>query len=87
MQVLAAALGVMMIGGALAVLFTRSLLAAALTSGVVSLLAAIFFVLMRAYDVAITEASIGALLTTGLYFFALRRLAEEKAGDVEKEDI
>jgi len=66
----------LMVVGGIAVLFTKTLRAAALITGIVSLLAALFFVLMRAYDVAITEASIGAVLSTALYFFALRRIEE-----------
>ncbi len=66
----------LMVAGGIAVLFTKTLRAAALITGIVSLLAALFFVLMRAYDVAITEASIGAVLSTALYFFALRRIEE-----------
>jgi uncharacterized MnhB-related membrane protein len=71
-------LSALMVAGSVAVLFQRTLRAAALITGAVSLLAAVFFVLMKAYDVAITEASIGAVLSTALYFFALKRM--EPAG-------
>jgi energy-converting hydrogenase B subunit D len=67
-------LGVIMVLGAIGVLFQKTLRAAALITGVVSLIAAGFFVFMKAYDVAITEASIGAVLSTALYFFALKRI-------------
>ena len=79
---LAVFLGVVMTAGSIAVLFQKTLRAAALITGIVSLLAAVFFVFMKAYDVAITEASIGAVLSTALYFFALRRI-EETGGDGE----
>ena len=50
-------------------------------------LAAVFFVLMKAYDVAITEASIGAVLSTALYFFAIKRIEENsESGRGEKKD-
>jgi uncharacterized MnhB-related membrane protein len=74
-----------MIAGSIAVLFQRTLRSAALITGVVSLLAAVFFVLMRAYDVAITEASIGAVLSTALYFFALKRIEGAKRGEANEE--
>lgn len=80
-------LGAMMLAGAVAVLFQRSLTAAAVTFGVVSLTAAVMFALMKAYDVAITEASIGAVLTTALFFWTIRRIEEERTGDGGEEVI
>ena len=49
------------------------------------LLAAVFFVFMRAYDVAITEASIGAVLSTALYFFAIKRIEGQQEGKADEE--
>lgn len=77
-------LSALMIAGAIAVLFQRTLRAAALITGIVSLLAAVFFVFMRAYDVAITEASIGAVLSTAIYFFAIKRI-EGQEGEADEE--
>lgn len=70
------------ISGAVAVLFQKSLKKAAIIMGIVSLLATFVFVLMKAYDVAITEASIGAVLTTAIYFIGIKKL--EKSGYKEK---
>ncbi|OHD54358.1 MAG: hypothetical protein A2Y33_03765 [Spirochaetes bacterium GWF1_51_8] len=82
-------IGTVMCAGGIAVLFVRSLRSAAVINGVVSLLAALVFVMMKAYDVAITEAAIGAFLSTALYFFAIRRIDEAKdkkgAGDGDEE--
>jgi uncharacterized MnhB-related membrane protein len=83
MNVVIVALGVLMTAGAIAVLFQRSLRNAVLTFGVVSLLSALMFALMRAYDVAITEASIASMLTTALFFWTLRRMEEEKGDEQE----
>ncbi len=77
-------LSLLMIAGAIAVLFQRTLRAAALITGIVSLLAAVFFVFMRAYDVAITEASIGAVLSTAIYFFAIKRIEGQEGGADEE---
>ncbi len=77
-------LAVIMFAGAVAVLFQKTVKRAVITFGVVSLISSVMFALMRAYDVAITEASIGAVLTTALFFWALRRL-EEKGYDDEKK--
>ncbi|NPV02255.1 MAG: DUF4040 domain-containing protein [Brevinematales bacterium] len=81
-------IGAVICAGGIAVLFVRSLKSAALITGVVSLIAALLFVLMKAFDVAITEASIGAVLSTALYFFALRRLEEDgyKPGKGERDE-
>ncbi len=70
-----------MISGSIVVLFIKSLKKAAIIMGIVSLVAAIFLVMMQAYDVAITEASIGAVLTTAIYFFAIKQLEEKGLGD------
>ena len=83
MNVVIGALGILMTAGAIAVLFQRSLRNAVLTFGVVSLVSALMFALMRAYDVAITEASIGSVLTTALFFWTLRRMEEEKGDEQE----
>jgi uncharacterized MnhB-related membrane protein len=85
MMPVALILSILMIAGAVAVLFQRTLRAAALITGVVSLLAAVFFVFMRAYDVAITEASIGAVLSTALYFFAIKRIEGRQGGNIDEE--
>jgi uncharacterized MnhB-related membrane protein len=84
MIVWAAALGVLMIAGAVSVLVQKSLRNAILTFGAVSLASALMFALMKAYDVAITEASIGAVLTTAVFFFSLRRLEEDGYEEDEK---
>lgn len=84
MIVWAAALGVLMVAGAVSVLVQKSLRNAILTFGAVSLASALMFALMKAYDVAITEAAIGAVLTTAVFFFSLRRLEEDGYGENEK---
>ena len=76
-------IGAVMFAGALAVLFQKKLRNAIIVFGIVSLLSALLFTLMKAYDVAITEAAIGAVLTAALFFWALRRLEED--GYEEKE--
>jgi energy-converting hydrogenase B subunit D len=84
MIVWVAALGALMVAGAVSVLVQKSLRNAILTFGAVSLASALMFALMKAYDVAITEASIGAVLTTAVFFFSLRRLEEDGYEDDEK---
>lgn len=77
MEIAIILLGIMMLAGALSVLFQKSLKNAIITFGIVNFIAALMFTLMKAYDVAIAEASIGTLLTIALFFWALRRLEED----------
>lgn len=56
---------------ALAISATRRLFAAAMLSGIFSLLSACIFVLQDAVDVAFTEAAVGAGMTTVLFLGAL----------------
>ncbi|MBY6185121.1 DUF4040 domain-containing protein [Marinobacter hydrocarbonoclasticus] len=56
---------------ALALVRTRDLFASAMLTGIYSLLSAAFFVLMDAVDVAFTEASVGAGISTLLMLAAL----------------
>jgi len=75
--------GILMAVSGIAVLYEKSLKKAAIIMGVLSLIATFLFVFMKAYDVAITEASIGAALTLTVYFFAIKRLEEEGYKDKE----
>lgn len=70
-------IGIVMLIGSLGVLFQKSLRNAAILFGIVSLLSVILFVLMKAYDVAITEAAIGSVLTTAIFFWTIKRLEED----------
>jgi energy-converting hydrogenase B subunit D len=62
------------LGAALAVLMLRNLLAAVAAASVVSLGVAVMFVMLRAPDVAMTEAAVGAGLSSLILALALRRL-------------
>jgi energy-converting hydrogenase B subunit D len=77
-------IGLLMFIGAIAVLFQRDLKNAVITFGVISLSASIMFALMKAYDVAITEASIGSVLTAALFFWAIRRMEEDGLNEAEE---
>lgn len=69
--------GLLMVASSIAVIFAESVKKSAVIMGVVSLIASVVFVFMKAYDVAITEASIGAVLTTALYFWSIKRYEEQ----------
>lgn len=65
---------VLMLAGAVAVLLLKNYLAAVAASSVVSLGAALLFVILRAPDVALTEAAVGAGLSGVIMALSLRRL-------------
>ncbi len=62
------------LGAAIAVLMLRNLLATVAAASVVSLGVAVMFVMLRAPDVAMTEAAVGAGLSSLILALALRRL-------------
>ncbi len=71
---IAATVVLLTLGAALAVLLLRNLLAAVAAASVVSLGVAVMFVMLRAPDVAMTEAAVGAGLSGLILALALRRL-------------
>ena len=69
---------VILVAGAIAAMGTRNLVSAAILVGVVSLTVSYIFLRMNAPDVAMTEAAIGAGLTTVIFLVAIRRTEEEE---------
>lgn len=65
---------VLVLTGAGAALFLENLLAAAVATALVSLGVSVFFVMLRAPDVALTEAAVGAGLSGLLLALAAKRL-------------
>lgn len=78
---------VLVLVSAFATLFLKNLLGAAVATVLVSLGVSVFFVLLRAPDVAMTEAVVGTGLSGLLLALAARRLGiwrievQEAAGD------
>jgi len=66
-------LGLVMSISAIMAILSDKMPLAILASGVISLLASIFFLVLASPDVAMTEAAIGAGLTTFLFFIILRK--------------
>ncbi len=71
-------LGGMMVVAAIAVLFIRDLFSAIIVAGFISLSASVMFLLMDAADVAITEASIGAVLATMIFLWGRGKIGGER---------
>jgi len=86
MELLALIVVVVMLACAVAVLLMKDFLAALAAFSVVSLGLSVLFVILRAPDVAMTEAAIGAGLSSLLFALAIRRLGlwrTTKAGPEE----
>jgi uncharacterized MnhB-related membrane protein len=82
MLVLVVVIGIVMIVGAILAVHMRNLLAAVVAAGIVSLSASVLYLAMAAPDVAMTEAAIGAGLSTVIFIYALKRTrTKEKDGD------
>ena len=64
---------IILIGAALLAVWYRDLVAAVISSSVVSLLLSIMFYILQAPDVALTEAAIGVGLTTIIFMIAIRK--------------
>ena len=63
------------------VIFAKKIMYAAIVTGFVSLIASVLFLLMKAPDVALTEASIGAGLTIAIFVFAIRKIEQKEEKD------
>ncbi len=69
-----------LVASAVVAMNVRNLVSAAVLVGVVSLLVSYLFLRMGAPDVAMTEAAIGAGLSTVIFLIAIRRTEEEEQG-------
>ncbi len=67
----------------IAIIFVKDILNAVILSTVVSLIASVIFLFIAAPDVAITEAAIGAALTTVVFVIAIRRTKIKETANKE----
>jgi energy-converting hydrogenase B subunit D len=74
MELIALLIVFVMLVAALCVLLLRNMIAALVATSVVSLAVSVIFVLLRAPDVAMTEAAVGAGLSSLILALGLRRL-------------
>jgi len=66
-------MGVSMIAGAVLAIVSRSLIVSVVAVGVVSLFASVLYLFLSAPDVAMTEAAIGAGLSTVIFLYAVKK--------------
>ncbi|MCF8001000.1 MAG: DUF4040 domain-containing protein [Halanaerobiales bacterium] len=74
MMILSYLLILLMIIGALAAVLFENLLNSIISLGLISLIAAALMYILKAPDVAMTEAIIGAGLTTSIFIFTLIKI-------------
>lgn len=74
-------LGIIMIVSAIFAILLKDLVAAVVAMGLVSLFASILYLLLAAPDVAMTEAAIGAGLSTVIFLYAVKKTANRKVQD------
>ncbi|MBS3741911.1 MAG: DUF4040 domain-containing protein, partial [Candidatus Cloacimonetes bacterium] len=67
-------ISLVMIAAAIMAIYSKNLISAIISAGVVSLLASIIYLLLAAPDVAMTEAAIGSGLTTVVFLYALNKM-------------
>ncbi len=67
-----------LVASAIAAIMIKNLLSASILVGVVSLMVSYLFLRMAAPDVAMTEAAIGAGISTLIFLIAVRRTEEEE---------
>jgi energy-converting hydrogenase B subunit D len=74
-------LALVMIVAAVMAILSEKMPLAILSAGIISLLASIIFLALASPDVAMTEAAIGAGLTTFLFFVILRKTEQNSHKD------
>ncbi len=79
-------LAVILLAAAVYAVMQKDLLYAVIATGVISLILSVFFFIMQAPDVALTEAAIGIALTTIVFIITIRNTSRrEDEVAVEKE--
>ena len=71
-------LGLAMIIAAFAALYLKNLISAIVAVGIVSLFASVLYLLLAAPDVAMTEAAIGAGLSTVIFIYAVKKTRDRE---------
>lgn len=86
MQIFMASLLILLLILAIAVSFTKRLLPAILIYMSYSVITSIIWMLLQSPDLAITEAAVGAGITTVLFFVAFKRMGLFKASLYEEKE-
>lgn len=79
-------MAVLLLAAAIYSVMHRDLLFAVLGTGIVSLILSLFFYLLQAPDVALTEAAIGIALTTIIFIITIRNTTRDEDEIIDKEN-
>ncbi len=71
-------MGAAMVVSAAVAMHVKDLVSSVIAVGVVSLFASILYLILQAPDVAMTEAAIGAGLSTLIFLYALRKTTDRE---------
>ena len=77
---------IVLVACAVTVAFTRNILTAVIIFMAYSLVMSVIWIVLESPDLAITEAAVGAGVTSLLFFIALKRLHALKSPEDEKKD-
>lgn len=81
MTLIESLLGILMVVTAFMAIESKKIIHTVIYLSLLSMLAVIGFVIMRAPDVAVTEAVVGSGLVTALFIFTLMATKREKVGE------
>jgi len=79
-------MALLLIAAAIYSIIHRDLLFAVMGTGIVSIILSMFFFLLQAPDVALTEAAIGIALTTIIFIITIRNTSRDEDEIIDKED-
>ncbi len=71
-------MAIILIAAAIYAVIQKDLLYAVLATGIISVVLSVFFYLLQAPDVAITEAAIGIALTTIIFIITIRNTSRNE---------
>lgn len=79
-------MGVLLLATAIFAITHRDLLFAVMATGIISLILSLFFYLLQAPDVALTEAAIGIALTTIIFVITIRNTTRDEDEIIDKKN-
>jgi len=81
-KIIAIVLALAILSMAVIAALNKKLIVSIIAAGVVSLFASVFYLLLSAPDVAMTEAAIGSGLTTIIFFYVLNKIKKDRQDNV-----
>jgi uncharacterized MnhB-related membrane protein len=81
-KIIAFILALAIIFMAIVAVLNKKLIVSIIAAGVVSLFASVFYLLLSAPDVAMTEAAIGSGLSTIIFFYVLNKIKKDRLDNV-----